>query len=58
MHPQGMRSFLVALANFDTTADYLLDSFFILYSRQGENKYFAKEAVIMYWNDYVMECNG
>lgn len=58
MHPEEMRSFLVASADFDITADYLLDSFIILYSQQGDNKRTAEEAVIMNWNDYVMECSG
>lgn len=58
MHPQEMRSFLVASAEYDISPDYLLDLFVIRYSEQGDNKRTSEEAVILHWNDYVMECNG
>ena len=58
LHPNEMRSFLVASTDYDINPNYLLDSFVIRYSRQGDNKRTAEEAVIVYWNDYVMECNG
>lgn len=58
LHPDEVRSFLVASSAFDITATFLLDSLIVHYSEQGSNKRTKEEAIMMRWSDYVMELQG
>ncbi len=57
-YPHIIWGFLVHSKSFDVTADFLLDSFVINYSLQGNNLRTSEEAIILSWNDYVEESSG
>ena len=56
LHPHhAFFTFLVASSDFEATAEFLLNSFMILYSEHGSNNHTIEESVILNWNDYLAD---
>ena len=58
IHPNSVRSLLVASECFDVTPEYLLERLVIDYSDNGSNNRTKEEAIVCWWSEYVTDCNG
>ena len=58
LHPHHAFTFLVASSDFDVTAEFLVDSFVILYSEYGSNNHTIEESIILNWSNYLANCKG
>lgn len=55
LHPKEMWILFAATPAFSVTPQYLCDSFVITYSDNGSNRRTKEEAIVMYWNEYIIE---
>ncbi len=58
MHPNCVWKLLASSSSYDVTPSCILDSFVIQYSLQGSNIRTKEEAIIAFWYEYVMDCEG
>lgn len=58
LHPNDIRGLLASTSAYDVTSDYLCDAFAIHYSERGSNDRTKEEALIFYWYQYILECQG
>ena len=56
-YPQEVWSLFAASTLFVVTPECLCDSFVVEYSDNGSNKCTKEETIIMYWYEYIEQCN-